>query len=45
MNRMGTITSVDVLRGKSLCLDIKIKLLRERSRKGPPAPAPASKQP
>jgi len=31
----GTITQADVLRAKSLCLDIKIKLLRERSRKEP----------
>ena len=29
----GTVTHSDVLRAKSLCLDIKIRLLRERSRK------------
>jgi hypothetical protein len=39
----GTITQADVLRAKSLCLDIKIKLLRERNRKRPRTPNPTGK--
>ncbi len=35
----GTVTDADVLRAKSLCLGLKIKLLRERKRKSPQMPA------
>jgi len=41
----GTASVADAFRAKSLYLDIKIKLLRERSRKRPPATIPTEKQP
>lgn len=41
----GTVTHADVSRVKALCLDIKIKLLRERNGKRPLTPIPAGKQP
>jgi hypothetical protein len=41
----GTVSRADILRAKSLCLGVKIKLLRERSRKSPPTPNPTGKQP
>ena len=41
----GTLIYTDVCRAKSLYLGIKIKLLRERSRKRPPTPDATGKQP
>ena len=40
----GTLIYTDVCRAKSLYLGIKIKLLRERSRKSPPAPDATEKR-
>ena len=41
----SNVSGVDVLRAKSLYLKVKIRLLCERSRKGPPMPASPGKQP
>ena len=41
----GTVTIADACRAKVVFLDIKVKLLRERSRKRLPMPNPTGKQP
>ena len=38
---VGTVTQADVAHARAQCLDIKIKLLRERNRNGSPAPTGA----
>ncbi|MGA2256137.1 MAG: TolC family protein [Thermoguttaceae bacterium] len=41
----GTVSEVDVDRAKVLCLDIKTKLLRERSKERPMTITPTTKRP
>jgi hypothetical protein len=41
----GNLREADVFRAKSLFLDVKIKLLKERSRRKPPTPSPRGRRP
>jgi hypothetical protein len=45
MREAGTVQQWDVLRAKSMCLEAKIKLLKERSGIRPPTPTSTAKKP